>query len=115
MIVWGGELNGAYLDSGGVYDPAAGTWSATTTAGAPVGRAVHTAVWTGSRMVVWGGFVVSGGTTRFDSGGIYLDPALVPPPSDFYTLTPCRLVDTRGPDGPAGGPALAARPRGGSA
>ncbi|HTS02582.1 MAG TPA: hypothetical protein VMN04_08660 [Thermoanaerobaculia bacterium] len=24
----------------------------------------------------------------------------------FYTLTPCRLVDTRGPDGPLGGPAL---------
>ncbi|HEX9189727.1 MAG TPA: metallophosphoesterase [Vicinamibacteria bacterium] len=27
---------------------------------------------------------------------------------DFYTVTPCRLVDTRDPPGPAGGPALAA-------
>lgn len=26
----------------------------------------------------------------------------------FYTLTPCRLVDTRDPDGPRGGPAIAA-------
>ncbi len=26
----------------------------------------------------------------------------------FHTLTPCRMVDTRGPDGPFGGPALAA-------
>ncbi|HLN81480.1 MAG TPA: hypothetical protein VK392_09850, partial [Thermoanaerobaculia bacterium] len=26
----------------------------------------------------------------------------------FYTLTPCRIVDTRGPQGPLGGPALAA-------
>jgi outer membrane protein assembly factor BamB len=28
-------------------------------------------------------------------------------PLGFYTLTPCRLVDTRNPDGPFGGPALA--------
>src|SRR5207244_7717870 len=24
----------------------------------------------------------------------------------FYVLTPCRVLDTRGPDGPSGGPAL---------
>jgi hypothetical protein len=29
-----------------------------------------------------------------------------PRPLGFYTLTPCRLVDTRNPPGPAGGPAL---------
>jgi hypothetical protein len=29
-------------------------------------------------------------------------------PASFYTVTPCRLVDTRTPSGPAGGPALAA-------
>src|SRR5262249_32934755 len=28
--------------------------------------------------------------------------------ASFYTLTPCRIIDTRGPDGPLGGPALAA-------
>jgi len=28
--------------------------------------------------------------------------------ASFYTLTPCRLVDTRNPSGPLGGPALAA-------
>ena len=28
-------------------------------------------------------------------------------PTRFYTLAPCRLVDTRGPAGPLGGPALA--------
>jgi len=27
-------------------------------------------------------------------------------PAGFYTVTPCRLVDTRGPAGPTGGPAL---------
>jgi hypothetical protein len=30
------------------------------------------------------------------------------PPTSFYTLTPCRLVDTRNGPGPYGGPALAA-------
>jgi len=29
-------------------------------------------------------------------------------PASFYTVTPCRLVDTRNPDGPSGGPALSA-------
>jgi hypothetical protein len=33
---------------------------------------------------------------------------LAPPPVDFYALTPCRLIDTREPDGPSGGPALPA-------
>jgi hypothetical protein len=28
------------------------------------------------------------------------------PPTSFFTLTPCRVVDTRGPNGPYGGPAL---------
>ena len=32
------------------------TWTATTTANAPVARTGHTAVWTGSEMIVWGGF-----------------------------------------------------------
>jgi len=30
-----------------------------------------------------------------------------PAPLSFYTLPPCRLIDTRGPAGPTGGPALA--------
>lgn len=29
-----------------------------------------------------------------------------PPPGGFFTLTPCRVVDTRDPEGPTGGPAL---------
>jgi hypothetical protein len=110
MIVWGGhDGSTAYMDTGGVYDAVAGTWSATTTVGVPEGRAHHTAVWTGSQMVVWGGFMRAGGPLVFlDTGGIYFDPALLPPPTDFYTVTPCRLVDTRNPDSPTGGPALAA-------
>src|SRR6266403_738037 len=32
------------------------TWVATATTGAPIGRYEHTAIWTGSEMIVWGGF-----------------------------------------------------------
>ncbi|MEO6325842.1 MAG: S8 family serine peptidase [Thermoanaerobaculia bacterium] len=35
-------------------------------------------------------------------------PLTTPPPASFYPLAPCRVVDTRGPAAPAGGPALAA-------
>ncbi|HEX5490195.1 MAG TPA: PQQ-binding-like beta-propeller repeat protein [Candidatus Udaeobacter sp.] len=31
------------------------TWTATSTAGAPAARVYHTAVWTGTEMIVWGG------------------------------------------------------------
>jgi Kelch motif len=38
--------------SGGCTDD---TWTPTTRTNAPVGRFLHTAVWTGSEMIVWGG------------------------------------------------------------
>ncbi len=73
MIVWGG-LNasiGGPLNDGGQYDPVANTWPIlTTAAGAPSVRDQHTAVWTGSRMIVWGG---TDNTTFFNDGGLY-DP-----------------------------------------
>jgi N-acetylneuraminic acid mutarotase len=45
-------------------------WTATTTTGAPSGRGYHTAVWTGSRMIVWGGW---NGSAYLNDGGQY-DP-----------------------------------------
>jgi hypothetical protein len=69
MIIWGG-YNGAFLNTGGQYDPVADSWTATTLVGAPTGRSTYTAVWTGSRMVVWGGF---DGANRVNTGGRY-DP-----------------------------------------
>jgi N-acetylneuraminic acid mutarotase len=47
------------------------TWTATSTTNAPDGRWRHSAVWTGSEMIVWGGY---DGTNYFDTGGRY-DPA----------------------------------------
>ncbi len=42
-------------------------WTATTTTGAPAARQVHTAVWTGTEMIVWGGNGVSIVGGRYDA------------------------------------------------
>jgi N-acetylneuraminic acid mutarotase len=75
VFVWGGvDAAGAVLASGALYDPAADSWRAV--ASAPVllwPRVLATAVWTGTVVVVWGGGD-AGGTTDFQTGGVY-DPA----------------------------------------
>ena len=59
MIVWGGFAfvgpGFIYFDTGGRYNPNTNSWTATSTTNAPDGRTGHTAVWTGSEMIVWGG------------------------------------------------------------
>jgi N-acetylneuraminic acid mutarotase len=56
MIVWGGDNGNAIArNSGGRFNPATDTWTATAIAGAPPARLSHTAVWTGTEMIVWGG------------------------------------------------------------
>ena len=67
MIIWGGVFyngNNTYFNDGWRYNPAANTWTQITTNGAPSARAYHTAVWTGTEMIIWGGQksgVVNGG------------------------------------------------------
>ncbi|HEV8375103.1 MAG TPA: MopE-related protein, partial [Candidatus Polarisedimenticolia bacterium] len=74
MIIWGGggPTSSQSLDSGGRYNPATDTWLPTSTTGSPRARANHTAVWTGDRMIVWGGGV-SSGVADLNTGGRY-DP-----------------------------------------
>jgi N-acetylneuraminic acid mutarotase len=79
MIVWGGSTNSPTptdYDSGGLYDPATDTWVPTPSLGSPSPRAKQTTVWTGSRMVIWGGVTSRTGHPDSDlnSGGRY-DPA----------------------------------------
>jgi N-acetylneuraminic acid mutarotase len=66
MIVWGGISAG---NSGGRYNPSTDSWTATSTTSAPAGRSSHTAVWTGSQMIVWGGWGIVGGF--LNTGGKY--------------------------------------------
>src|SRR5438128_3060287 len=54
------------------------TWTATSTTSAPAGRYLHTAVWTGTEMIVWGGF---NGSSFFNTGGRYN------PGTDSWTAT----------------------------
>ena len=58
MVVWGGQsdfYNFTGLNTGGIYDIGTDAWTATTLNGVPAGRTYHTAVWTGTEMIVWGG------------------------------------------------------------
>ncbi len=72
MIVWGGSSAGTgfRVNTGAAFDPTTNLWTPLTTSGAPTPRGHHTAVWTGDRMVIWGG-----DTTDSNTGGRY-DPVL---------------------------------------
>jgi len=81
MIVWGGEVAVAedpagVTATGARYDPASKTWTPMSTVNAPPPRHSHSAVWTGSKMIVWGGY---GAVEHEITGGVY-DPA-----SDLWT------------------------------
>ncbi len=57
-LVWGGMSTSGYEQSGGQLLCPGGTptaWQAMSTVGAPSGREGHVAVWTGTRLLVWGG------------------------------------------------------------
>lgn len=78
MIAWGGYTSEGETQTGAFYvpssltgNPPVGGWSPTSLTSAPVARSAHSAVWTGSRMLVWGG-KNSGGVLR--SGGRYTPP-----------------------------------------
>jgi N-acetylneuraminic acid mutarotase len=84
MIVWGGyfqDTNNYYWNTGGRYDPISDSWTATSIANAPDGRAIHTAIWTGSQMVVWGGTFYDGNIEDLNTGAIYV------PDTDSWTAT----------------------------
>jgi N-acetylneuraminic acid mutarotase len=92
MIIWGG-INGpgnSFLNSGGRYDPATDTWTPTSTTGAPQGRTLYSAIWTGGQMIIWGGSDnVTGANTYLNTGGRY-DPAT-------DTWTPTSMVNVPAP------------------
>ena len=57
MIVWGGEDDNGRTNDGGRYNPATDTWTPipNTLPNTPIARHGHTAVWTGTEMIIWGG------------------------------------------------------------
>src|SRR5438128_2352269 len=55
IICSGTSVSGSGVNTGGRYNPGTDSWIATSTINAPAGRFYHTAIWTGSEMIVWGG------------------------------------------------------------
>ncbi|MEO8350688.1 MAG: kelch repeat-containing protein [Chthoniobacteraceae bacterium] len=87
MIIWGGLFTtytpfatNTYLNTGGRYDPASDSWTPTKASTAPAARSGHSAVWTGSEMIVWGGYGDS--AQYFGNGGRYR------PSNDSWTALP---------------------------
>jgi hypothetical protein len=80
MFVWGGFNNTPpyFLNTGGRYNPATDSWTAVSTTNAPTGRDFHAVVWTGSEVIVWGGYNL---TCDLNTGGRYN------PTSDTWTPT----------------------------
>src|SRR5439155_399386 len=89
MIVWGGCNSGFpcsnLFNTGGRYNPSTDSWTATSTTGAPDARYAHTAVWTSSEMIAWGGY---DGTSLFNTGGRYCAQSPTPTPCMRCAPTP---------------------------
>jgi uncharacterized repeat protein (TIGR01451 family) len=116
------ELTGASATAGtavGTIATRMVTWNGSIAAGASVTITIQATINPGHE----GATVSNQGTISYDSNGDGTNdathltddpgPAGTSDPTQFvvlsgsfYTLTPCRLVDTRLPDGPLGGPAL---------
>ncbi len=79
MFIWGGD-NGYYrMAQGGLYNPLTNTWRLAATAGQPnpadetaKGMAANSSVWTGTKIIVFGG-VFGTGNSNNPGGGIF-DP-----------------------------------------
>lgn len=70
VMVWGGyDGNATYYDTGGIYDLDTNTWTATSTgANCPSVRYGSSFIWTGSKMLIWGGW---NGANVLNTGGLY--------------------------------------------
>ena len=75
----------SFLNTGGRYNPGTDSWTATSTTNAPAGRVAHTAVWTDSEMIVWGGCSGSHLTPAADT---IPTPTVGQPPAPSTRLLP---------------------------
>lgn len=80
MIIWGGSASSAVLNTGARYNPnpLGDSWTPTTSASAPTARTGHTALWTGTQMIIWGGSECTNpptcSSTALSNSGAYYQP-----------------------------------------
>ena len=70
MIVWGGQNKNGQILNGAKYKLERDQWVGVLTNLVEVGRFLHTAVWTGNEMIIWGGYVDNERVTA--SGAAYV-------------------------------------------
>ena len=122
MIVWGGVFCCPAIDfnTGGRYNPGTDSWIETSIENAPHTRDDHTAVWTGSEMIVWGGrYFVGGNVVYLNTGGTYCaqsgstptpTPSSTPTATATPTATPTATLTPRPRPVPRARPSPAPRP-----
>jgi N-acetylneuraminic acid mutarotase len=82
MIIWGGsDVIGSFIgtltnfNDGARYNLAANVWTPVSLTSAPFRRYGHSAVWTGTEMIVWGGAYAEGSLeivrSNYNNGGRY--------------------------------------------
>jgi hypothetical protein len=94
LLVWGGQYimpsgNGSIRDDGAAYNPATASWRALPPAPDAVGGEGATAVWTGDRMIVFGGRPLESLFPRWlsrapsNEGASYVPPCLAMAANDL--------------------------------
>lgn len=92
MIVWGGTLDQIRENpatDAAMYDPTSNSWSMISMTGSPSGRYMHSAVWTGDRMIIYGGTL--NGVGNFGNMAAY-NPAN----NSWSTITAANTPSARG-------------------
>jgi len=90
MLVWGGttretDTQAVYYENGARYNPETDTWRPIATVGAPKGRVVGAAVWTGTELVIWGGVNDAQGDGTSDPNRYVGTGARYNPATDTWT------------------------------
>jgi hypothetical protein len=101
MLIWGGAYADGwawcvYPTEGGRYDPSTDAWSDISVTGAPSPRTRHSAVWTGSEMIVWGGHRYVGPGDQDCLGEVYDDGFRYEPVLDEWTSIETSGLEPRG-------------------
>lgn len=77
VVLGGTDDNGNLIDAGAFFSATEDTWQSISGPGDEGARDGHTAVWTGDRLVVWGGFPSEQTLASNNDRGYQLDPTVM--------------------------------------